>query len=109
MKGDWNQKAKVHFCTLTLAGEAGLNGRDYPGSRILRIDAEQSCRLDAWKKQGVCKVKFTLFFWEVGPTELKELVLFQVLHMVLGCRSVETQDEIKCQQHSCQNPHYEMY
>jgi len=50
-----------------------------------------------------------LQLWKVGPTEFKELVLFQALHMVLGCRSVETQDEIKCQQHSRHNPHYEMY
>ena len=60
-------KSKSAFLYLHLQeGEAGLNGRDDPGSRIPRIDAKESCRLDAWKEQGICKVKFTFLSQTMG-------------------------------------------
>ena len=69
----------------------GVHGRDDRGSRILRIEAEQSHRLDVTREpgclQGTCNWHFWVKLWEALLTELKELVLLQGLHVVLCCGS----------------------
>lgn len=62
------------------AGEADLDGRDDCGCRILRIDAEQSCRLDVRREPGclqgtVSNWHFCVKLWEAGPTELELMLL----------------------------------